>query len=92
MQWEEYGSRNGQTLNWTISEFIRHGCSAEIDDAVTLIFHRAYQSPEAGHHPKRVFLLLILHVFLCYIFFPGDPSNLITLRLSFRKAGIAKRG
>lgn len=55
MQWEEYGSLNGQTLTWTISEFTRHGCTAEIDDAVPLIFHRAYQSPEAGHHPKRVF-------------------------------------
>lgn len=65
MQWKEYGSRNGQT------EFIRHGCSAEIDDAVTFIFHGAYQSPEAGHHPKRDFLLLILHVFLCYLFFPA---------------------
>lgn len=60
MQWGEYGSLNGRTLTWKISEFTRHGCTAEIDDAVPLIFHPAYQSPEAGHRPKRGFFIAYL--------------------------------
>lgn len=35
----------------------------------SLFFHRAYKFSEAGHHPKRAFLLLILHVFICFLVF-----------------------
>ena len=35
-----------------------------------LFFHRAYKSSKAGHHPKKgAFLLLILHVFICFLVF-----------------------
>lgn len=55
----------------------------QIDDVVILVIHRAYQSSEAGHHPKRVFLLLILHVFLCFlVFWRSIQFNHITTFLS----------